>query len=129
MLAGDVDLRFDNLGVSLPLVEAGNLKLLAVASAQRMPSLPDMPTIAETLPGFEAVAWYAISAPPGTPKNITDKINADVNEALRQPELQDRLKKLSAETFGGSVEKTAKYLQEEVTRWDNVIKAANIKLQ
>jgi tripartite-type tricarboxylate transporter receptor subunit TctC len=129
LLAGDVDLMFDNLGVSLPLVEAGNLKLLAVASAQRMPSLPDMPTIAETLPGFEAVAWYAISAPPGTPKNITDKINADVNEALRQPELQDRLKKLSAETFGGSVEKTAKYLQEEVTRWDNVIKAANIKLQ
>ena len=65
LLAGDVDLMFDNLGVSLPLVEAGNLKLLAVASAQRLPSLPDMPTLAETLPGFEAVAWYAIVAPPG----------------------------------------------------------------
>ena len=129
LLAGDVDVMFDNLGVSLPLVEAGNLKLLAVASAQRLPSLPDVPTIAETLPGFQAVAWYAIVAPPGTPKNITDKINADVNEALRQPELQDRLRKLSAETFGGSVEKTAKYLQEEVERWGNVIKAAEIKLQ
>jgi tripartite-type tricarboxylate transporter receptor subunit TctC len=64
LLAGDVDLMFDNLGVSLPLVEAGKLKLLAVASAQRLPSLPDVPTIAETLPGFEAVAWYAIVAPP-----------------------------------------------------------------
>jgi tripartite-type tricarboxylate transporter receptor subunit TctC len=129
LLAGDVDLMFDNLGVSLPLVEAGNLKLLAVASSRRMPSLPVMPTMAETLPGFEAVAWYAIVAPPGTPKGITDKINADVNEALRQPELQDRLKKLSAEAFGGSVERTAKYMREEVERWGNVIKAADIKLQ
>jgi len=129
LLAGDVDLMFDNLGVSLPLVEAGNLRLLAVASAQRLPSLRDVPTIAETLPGFEAVAWYGITAPPKTPKNITDKINADVNEALRQPELQDRLKKLSAETFGGSVEKTARYMQGEVERWGSVIKAADIKLQ
>jgi tripartite-type tricarboxylate transporter receptor subunit TctC len=129
LLAGDVDLMFDNLGVSLPLVEAGNLKLLAVASSRRLPSLPDVPTIAETLPGFEAVAWYAIVAPPGTAKNITDKINADVNEALRQPELQDRLGKLSAETFGGSVEKSAKYMREEVERWGDVIRAADIKLQ
>ena len=129
LLAGDVDLMFDNLGVSLPLVEAGNLRLLAVASTQRLPSLPEVPTLAETLPGFEAVAWYAVTAPPKTPKNITNKINADVNEALRQPELQDRLKKLSAVTFGGSVEKTARYMQQEVERWGNVIKAADIKLQ
>jgi tripartite-type tricarboxylate transporter receptor subunit TctC len=129
LLAGDVDLMFDNLGSSLPLVEAGNLKLLAVASAQRLPSLPDVPTIAETLPGFEAVAWYAIVAPPATPKSITDKINADVNEGLRQPELQDRLKKISAETFGGSVEKTTKYMRDEVERWGDVIKAADIKLE
>ena len=129
LLAGDVDLMFDNLGVSLALVEAGNLKLLAVASRQRLPSLPDVPTIAETLPGFEAVAWYAIVAPPATPKGITDKINADVNEALRQPEVQDRLKKLSAETFGGSAAKAATYMHEEVERWGNVIKAADIKLQ
>jgi tripartite-type tricarboxylate transporter receptor subunit TctC len=129
LLAGDVDLMFDNLGVSLPLAQAGNLKLLAVASSQRLPSLPDVPTIAETLPGFEAVAWYAIVAPPATPKNITEKINADVNEALRQPELQDRLKKLSAETFGGSAGRAAAYMRQEVDRWGSVIKAADIKLQ
>ena len=64
LLAGDVDLMFDNLGVSLPLVASGQLKLLAVGSAQRLPALPDVPTIAETLPGFEAVAWYGIVAPP-----------------------------------------------------------------
>jgi tripartite-type tricarboxylate transporter receptor subunit TctC len=129
LLAGDVDLMFDNLGVSLPLVEAGKLKLLAVASANRLPTLPNVPTIAETLPGFEAVAWYGIVAPPNTPKTIIDKINADVNEALRQPEVQDHLKKLSAEIFGGSVERTSKYMREEIDRWGNVIKAADIKLQ
>jgi tripartite-type tricarboxylate transporter receptor subunit TctC len=129
LLAGDVDIMFDNLGVSLPLVKAGKLKLLAVASPKRLPSLPNVPTIAETLPGFQAVAWYGIVAPPGTPKPVVAKINADVNEALRQPEMQDKLKKLSAEIFGGSVGATAKYMHEEVERWGNVIKAANIKLQ
>jgi len=128
LLAGDVDVMFDNLGVSLPLVQAGKLKLLAVAAPNRLPSLPDVPTIAETLPGFEAVAWYGIVAPPNTPKNITEKINADVDEALHQPEVQGLLRKLSAEIFGGPIEKTAKYMRDEVDRWAAVIKAANIEL-
>ena len=128
LLAGDVDVMFDNLGVSLPLVQSGKLKLLAVASKDRLPAMPEVPTISETLPGFEAVAWYGIVAPPGTPENIVDKINADVNEALRQPGLQNHLKKLSAEVFGGSVEKTSKYLREEVDRWGAVIKAAKVEL-
>jgi tripartite-type tricarboxylate transporter receptor subunit TctC len=129
LLAGDVDLMFDNLGVSMALIESGKLKLLAVASANRLPAMPDVPTIAESLPGFEAVAWYGIVAPPGTPKATVDKINADVNEALRQPELKDRFKNLSADIFGGSVDKTSKYMREEVDRWGNVIKSANIKLE
>ena len=129
LLGGDVDVMFDNLGVSLPLVEAGKLKLLAVASSQRLPALPDVPTIAETLPGFEAVAWYGIVAPAGTPKNIIDKINADVNEALRQPQLQDQLKKLSAGVIGGPVDKTSAYMRGEIDRWGAVIKSANIEVQ
>jgi tripartite-type tricarboxylate transporter receptor subunit TctC len=128
LVAGDVDVMFDNLGVSLPLVQAGKLKLLAVASSSRLPALPDVPTIAETLPGFEAVAWYGIVAPPKTPKEITAKINADVNEALRQPQVQDLLRKLSGEVLGGSVEKTSAYMQEEINRWGAVIKSANIVL-
>ncbi len=129
LLAGDVDVMFDNLGVSLPLVQAGQLKLLAVASPRRLPALPNVPTIAETLAGFEAVAWYGIVAPPGTPKAIADKINADVNEILRQPEVQEHLRKLSAETFGGSTDRTSQYMREEVDRWAAVIKSANIELQ
>ena len=129
LLAGDVDVMFDNLGVSLPLVQAGRLKLLAVASPRRLPALTDVPTIAETLPGFEAVAWYGIVAPPNTPKNIVDKINADVNEVLRQPEVQEQLRKLSAEIFGGSTDKTSSYMRDEVDRWAAVIKSANIALQ
>src|SRR3954447_8410692 len=129
LVAGDVDLMFDNLGVSLALVEGGKLKLLAVASSERLPALPNVPTMAETLPGFEAAAWYGIVAPPKTPKNIIDKINADVNEVLRQPEVQDQLKKLSAGIFGGPVDKTSAYMREEVDRWAAVIKSANIELQ
>jgi len=129
LLAGNVDLMFDNLGVSLALVNAGKLKLLAVASAKRLPSLPNVPALAETLPGFESAAWYAFVAPPKTPKAVVDKINADINEALRQPNIEDGLKKLSAEVFRGSPEQAAKYMHEEVERWGKVIKAANIKLQ
>lgn len=129
LVAGDVDIMFDNLGVSLPLAQAGKLKLLAVASTARLPSLPNVPTIAETLPGFEAVAWYSIVAPPKTPKEIIEKINADVNEALRRPEVQDHFKKLSAVALGGPVDKTSKYMHEEVERWAAVIKSAGIELQ
>jgi tripartite-type tricarboxylate transporter receptor subunit TctC len=129
LVAGDVDLMFDNLGVSLPLANAGKLKLLAVASPHRLAALPDVPTIAEALPGFEAVAWYGIVAPPNTPKDIVDKINADVNEALSQPDLRDRLKGLSAQVFGGSVAKTSQFMHEEIDRWGHVIKAANVEMQ
>lgn len=128
LLGGNVDIMFDNLGVSLALVKGGKLNLLAVATPKRMASLPDVPTIAETLPGFESAAWYAVVAPPKTPRAIIDKVNADVNEALRDPAVLERLKQLSAEPMGGTPQATAAYMREEVERWHNVIKAANIKL-
>lgn len=128
LVAGNVDFMCDNLGVSLPLVESGKLKLLGVATAKRMASLPNVPAIAETLPGFESVAWYAVVAPPKTPKAITEKINADINEALRDPAIQEKLKKLSADVVGGSTAQTDKYLREEVERWNKVIKEANVKI-
>jgi len=129
LLGGSVDIMFDNLGFSLPLVQSGKLKLIAVATTKRMTALPNMPTIAETLPGFESAAWFAIVAPPKTSQSIVNKINADVNEALRDPEIRKRLEGLSAEIVGGTPQATAAYMSEEVERWHNIIKAAGVKLE
>jgi len=129
LVAGNVDIMFDNLGVSLALVKGGQLRLLAVATAQRMASLPDVPTIAESLPSFESAAWYAVVAPPKTSREIVSKINADINEILRRPEMQPHLVEWSAEAIGGTPDATAAYMREEVTRWDKVIKAAGVKLE
>jgi tripartite-type tricarboxylate transporter receptor subunit TctC len=120
---------FDNLGVSLPLVQGGQLKLLGVGSDKRMASLPDVPTIAETLPGFSSAAWFAVVAPPKTPQRIVDKIGADIAEALKQPEIVQRLAVLSAEVVGTSPQESVKYFRDEVARWHKVIKDANIKME
>ena len=128
LAAGNVDLMFDNLGVSLALVRGGQLKLLGAATPNRMAALSDVPTIAETLPGFESAAWFAIVAPPKTPAAIVDKINADVNAALRERDIRERLAQLSAEPIGGTPQATAAYMREEIERWAKVIKAANVKL-
>jgi tripartite-type tricarboxylate transporter receptor subunit TctC len=130
LVAGSVDIMFDNLGVSLQQVNAGKLKLLGVASAQRLALLPNVPTIAETLPGFEAWAWFAIVAPPKTPMAIVTKINADVNEALRDPEVRKRFETgFSAEIVGGTQAATAAYFNKEVAFWANIIKTAGVKIE
>ena len=128
LVAGSVEIMFDNLGVSLSQVKSGKLKLIAVAAAKRMAALPEVPTIAETLPGFEAVAWYAVVAPPKTPAAIVNKINADINEALKSPEIARRMPDFSAEVVGGTPQETAAYMRAEVERWQKVISAADVKL-
>jgi tripartite-type tricarboxylate transporter receptor subunit TctC len=129
LIGGTANIMFDNLGVSLNQVRGGKLRLLGVATSKRMASLPDVPTIAETLPGFEATAWFAVVAPPGTPKQIVDKLNADINEALRDPAVIKRMGNFSAEIVGGSVEHTKDYFRVEVERWLKVIKAANVRIE
>jgi tripartite-type tricarboxylate transporter receptor subunit TctC len=129
LLAGDVDVMFDNLGVSLALVRSGQLRLIAVGTEQRMSTLPDVPTVAETLPGFASSAWFAVVAPPRTPAGIVAKINADIGAAVRDPEVRKRLADLSADPVGGTTAETAAFMRAEVERWNNVIKAANVKLE
>jgi tripartite-type tricarboxylate transporter receptor subunit TctC len=129
LVAGDVDIMFDNLGVSLALVQGGKLKLIAVGTERRMTSLPEVPTIAETLPGFVSSAWFAVVAPPKTPQATAAKINADINEALRQPDIVKRLADLSAEPVGGTTAAAAAFMRQEVERWGAVIKATGIKLE
>jgi tripartite-type tricarboxylate transporter receptor subunit TctC len=129
LLGGSVDIMFDNLGVSLPLAKAGKLKLLGVATAHRLQTMPDMPTIGETLPDFLSAAWYAVVAPPKTPEAILRKVNADIEQALKDPEVIEKLKKLSCDVVGGSPREARYFMRQEVARWGKVIKEANIKLQ
>jgi tripartite-type tricarboxylate transporter receptor subunit TctC len=111
------------------MVSGAQNTLWGVAPPNRMAALPQVPTIAQTLPGFESAAWFAIVAPPKTPAAVADKINADVNEALREADIRERLAQLSAEPIGGTPLATAAYMREEVERWHKVIKAANVKLE
>jgi tripartite-type tricarboxylate transporter receptor subunit TctC len=129
LLGGDVDVMFDNLGVSLALVKGGQLRLIAVGTDQRMSTLPDVPTIAETLPGFASAAWFGVAAPPKTPAAIVQKVNADIAEAVRDPDVRKRLADLSANPVGGTLAETDAFWRAEVERWNNVIKAANVKLE
>jgi tripartite-type tricarboxylate transporter receptor subunit TctC len=129
LVAGQVDMMCDNLGVSLPQVKAGRLVALAVASPKRSPALPDVPALAETLPGFEAVAWFGIVAPPKTPAAIAEKVSAGVREALKLPDVQKRLQDLSAEPMWLTPAETAAFMKQETERWGRVIRSAHVKLE
>ncbi|TMG80470.1 MAG: tripartite tricarboxylate transporter substrate binding protein [Betaproteobacteria bacterium] len=129
LLGGQVDMMCDNLGVSLPHVRSGKLKALAVASAKRIASQPGVPALAETFPGFEAVAWFAIVGPPRTPSAIAEKVGADVREALKLPEVQKRLAELSAEPMGLGPADTGAFIRQETERWGAVIRTAGVKLE
>ncbi|HET7364546.1 MAG TPA: tripartite tricarboxylate transporter substrate binding protein [Burkholderiales bacterium] len=129
LLAGQVDMMCDNLGVSLPHVRSGRLKALAVASKSRFPGLPDVPALAETLPGFESVAWFGIVAPPKTSPAIAEKVAVGVQEALKQADVRKRLADLSAEPLGYGPAETAAFMRQETERWGAVIRAAHVKVE
>jgi tripartite-type tricarboxylate transporter receptor subunit TctC len=129
LLGGQVEMMFDNLGVSLPHVRSGKLKALAVASRTRFAGMPEVPALSESLPGFEAVAWFGIVAPPKTPAGIAQKIADGVREALKDPAVLKRLSDLSAEPMGLSPAETAAFMRQETERWGAVIRSAGVKLE
>jgi len=130
VIAGHIDMFFDTLTTSVPMYRGGKVKLLAVGSAERSPVVPEVPTLAESgLPGFRSVTWFAIVAPPATPAALADKINRDVVEGLRRPDVAASLAKLTLEPMIGSPADAARFFAEETRLWGKVIEAAHIKIE
>ena len=125
LLGGQVELMFDNLGVSLPHVKAGKLKALAVTSKTGYMGIPAM---AQTLPGFEAQAWFGIVGPPKTPSAIAEKVGFSISQILKLPDVQKRLAELSAEPMGLGPAETAAFMKQETERWAAVIRTAGVRL-
>jgi tripartite-type tricarboxylate transporter receptor subunit TctC len=129
LVAGDVDIMFDNLGVSLQLAKSGQLKLLAVGSDKRMTSLADVPALAEALPGFSSSTWVGVFLPPKTPQKIADQLSGNFADALKVPEIAAKFREHACEPVGGAPAATAAFVKAEAERWRNVIKTAGIKLE
>ena len=129
LVAGNVDVAFDNIGAAMALIKGDKLRLLAVSTEKRMPSMPNVPTVAETVPGFVVVTWFAIVAPPKTPQPIVAKLNADINEALRDPGVRSRLENLNADVVGGTLDENAKFFKAETELWHKVINDAKVKIE
>lgn len=127
LVAGRVDLMFANLTGVMPLVKDGRLKVLAVASAERLPQLPGVPTVHETLAGFVSDSWLALAAPAHTPDAVVEKIALAVQEVLQTPEVAERLRQLGAVPVGNTPAQAREYIRLEVKRWAQVIRSAAIK--
>ncbi|WP_207459049.1 tripartite tricarboxylate transporter substrate binding protein [Azospirillum sp. SYSU D00513] len=128
-LGGRIQVMIDNSPSALPQVQAGRGRALGVATAQRMPELPDVPTIGEFLPGYEAVSWQAFYAPAGTPPAIVNKLSTAVREILTDPEVVERLKKAGVTPAGTTPEALAAHMEKEATKWAKVIKDSGAKIE
>ena len=129
LLAGEVDMMFDNLGNTLQHIKRGKLKALSVGSEKRVAELPDVPTMAEMYPGFVSIAWFAVVAPPKTPHEIAAKLSAAITEALKLPDVMKKLQDLSAMPVGGTPEDTATFMRKEADRWRKVIQLIGAKTE
>ena len=126
LLAGHVQVMFDNLPTSLEYIRAGKVRPLAVTTAARADALPDVPSLSESVPGFEVSSWFGIGVPTGTPKHIIDKLNTQINAALVDPALKARLDSLGT-ALGGSPADFGKLVADETDKWARVIKDSSMK--
>jgi tripartite-type tricarboxylate transporter receptor subunit TctC len=129
LLGGQVQVLFDTTTSSIQYIRAGKLRALAVTTATRSEVLPDVPTVGDFVPGYEASAWYGIGAPKGTPIEIIDKLNKEINAGLADRNIKARLADLGATELGGSPAEFGKLIAEETEKWGKVIRAANIKAE
>jgi tripartite-type tricarboxylate transporter receptor subunit TctC len=129
LLAGQVQVYFPNTVSSIGYIRSGRLRALAVTTATRSDALPDIPAMAEFLPGYETSNWYGIGAPKKTPTEIVDKLNSEINAALADPKIKARLADLGATVLPGSPADFAKLIADDTEKWGKVIRAANIKAE
>jgi tripartite-type tricarboxylate transporter receptor subunit TctC len=129
LLAGTVDVIFDNMPPSLPHIRAGKLRALAVTTATRSEALPEVPTVAETVPGYEASAFYGMGAPKGTPPTVIARLNSEVNAALADPKVKAHLAELGGILIPGTPEDFGKLVAGETEKWAKVIKAGGVTLE
>ena len=129
LLAGHVNLMFAPAQTVMPYVQAGRLKALAVTSAKRSESLPNLPTVAESgLPGYEAVGWFGLLAPAATPKVVVAKASADVNRVLALREVRDRILALGSEVSGNAPEEFARFIRADQAKWSKLMKEAGVSV-
>ena len=128
LIAGQVQVMFEPSLSSLPYIKAGKLRALAVSSANRSPALPDVPTVAETIPGYEATAWYGIGAPKNTPIEIIETLNRGINACLADPKMQGRITDLGGIPMPMTPAEFRKHIADETEKWARAIKLAGIKL-
>ena len=128
LLSGQVDFNFDNLATAAPNIRAGKLIPLAVTTAQRSPALPDAPPVADTLKGFAIDTWWGLVAPAGTPKDVLDKLNHAFTDALKAPEAKTRFANLLAEPVPTTPEQFGAFMQQELQKYEKVVKASGAKV-
>jgi tripartite-type tricarboxylate transporter receptor subunit TctC len=129
LLAGQVQIAFDNLQPSMPHIKAGKLRALAVTTSRRSEALPDLPTVADFVPGYEASTWNGVCAPKNTPAEIVDRLNREINAGLADPTVKGRLAEMGAWVLPGSPADAAKLIADEIEKWGKVIRTANIKAE
>ncbi len=129
LVGGTIQLMFDNMPSALPMAREGKIRAVAVTTLKRSPSAPEIPTVAETIPGFEAVTWFAMFAPAGTPRSAVDRLHQEVLRVYRLPEVQERLHKLGLDALLTTPEQLATYQAAEISKWGDVVRKSGARAE